>query len=421
MFFLYFFLLMILVKNYNLRLLLFILLILTYLGITSSYDLVVVLPIMILFIIIPKLSTESYLLSILFLVGALLIINYNKFSVIWLGIEIQSFSLISSLFLNNKLNLDSLESVFKYFLISCIASSLIVLFITLIYLNNLNNTINLLSSVNNKELLSILMVLPLLFKLGLFPFHIWITDVYMAINLVGIYLISILPKITSLLILLRIPLIENIVLIIAVISLFLGAIYGINQNSIKLLIGFSGIIHVSIIIISIYSKSNFLDPIPVFYLICYIISIISFLSIIIYLNNIEFIYDFFSFFIVKKFIIVLSLISILSLLGFPPLIGFWAKLYVLISLAANKKLFLCFSIILVSLISSFFYIRLLNLKFNFENEKLNVWDKIILSDTGVKNEFFYNMTIMIIIIIWLGGINLDLLMKLSVYLNLIII
>ena len=421
MFFLYFFLLMILVKNYNLRLLLFILLILTYLGITSSYDLVVVLPIMILFIIIPKLSTESYLLSILFLVGALLIINYNKFSVIWLGIEIQSFSLISSLFLNNKLNLDSLESVFKYFLISCIASSLIVLFITLIYLNNLNNTINLLSSVNNKELLSILMVLPLLFKLGLFPFHIWITDVYMAINLVGIYLISILPKITSLLILLRIPLIENIVLIIAVISLFLGAIYGINQNSIKLLIGFSGIIHVSIIIISIYSKSNFLDPIPVFYLICYIISIISFLSIIIYLNNIEFIYDFFSFFIVKKFIIVLSLISILSLLGFPPLIGFWAKLYVLISLAANKKLFLCFSIILVSLISSFFYIRLLNLKFNFENEKLNVWDKIILSDTGVKNEFFYNMTIMIIIIIWLGGINLDLLMTLSVYLNLIII
>lgn len=68
-------------------------------------------------------------------------------------------------------------------------------------------------------------------------------------------------------------------------------------------------------------------------------------------------------------LILLPLIS--SLIGLPPFIGFWSKWVILLS-AVKAQLFLgVFIFIFGSIVSSFYYLRLLKISF-FEKKKINL-------------------------------------------------
>lgn len=344
-----------------------------YFDILNNFNILIIVPI-IIYLLLVAAKTQIYILTLIFYIGSLWIVNYNNFNLIWIGIEIQSFSLISLLFMHNKYNLTSIESIFKYFTIMCITSSFFILFIIIVNFSEVNHFMLMNYSLINKEIILLLLILPMIFKLGLFPFHIWINDVYLGINMISIYLISIIPKLTTILILIRVPTINNLMILVALATIILGSLYGINQSSIKLLIAFSGIVNLSLIVLSI-SATHETFSIPIVYTVSYLLSFIGLMMGLIYLKGI-YLHDIIGIYSYKKFIAFCSMVSILSMLGFPPLIGFLAKFMLLKGLIINDDIAICFVVIACSFISTFFYLRMINLQFNFENQKLKIWKNI---------------------------------------------
>lgn len=162
----------------------------------------------------------------------------------------------------------------------------------------------------------------------------------------------------------------NLNLLILIISSFISSIIGLNQIIIKLIIGYSSIIQISWIIFLIYLN----EIIGINYFIIY-----SFIIL-----NIFLIFNKFNFLNINqlnllklnnKNIYLCLIIIIISLAGIPPLFGFIIKWISIQSLFLNINFNILIFLIFNSLISIFFYLRLiyfrivnffLSLKFNYK-------------------------------------------------------
>lgn len=142
----------------------------------------------------------------------LLLISNNLF-LIYLAIELQSLSLYILASIKRYSNL-SIEAGLKYFIFGSFASGLLLFGISLIYgfsgTTNLNELYFMLflSNLNDISVGLVfgytLVLIGLLFKLGIVPFHYWLVDVYDGSPLVITYFFSILPKISILILFYRI-------------------------------------------------------------------------------------------------------------------------------------------------------------------------------------------------------------------------
>jgi len=117
-------------------------------------------------------ETNKFIAFILFLGSSIWLIISKQFISIWLAMECQSFSLVLLMFLKNKLTIENIESIIKYFIISAFGGLIFLVGIfnllnTLGY-SNLNNNIQISSNI-----IFILISTPLLLKLGIAPLHYW--------------------------------------------------------------------------------------------------------------------------------------------------------------------------------------------------------------------------------------------------------
>ena len=270
--------------------------------------------------------------------------------------------------MHNQYNLTSIESIFKYFTIMCITSSFFILFIIIVNFSEVNNFMLMNYSLINKEIILLLLILPMIFKLGLFPFHIWVNDVYLRINMISVYLISIIPKLTTILILVRVPTINNLMILIALATIILGSLYGINQSSVKLLIAFSGIVNLSLIVLSI-SATHETFSIPIVYTISYLLSFIGLMMGLIYLKAI-YLHDIIGIYSYKKIYSMLLNGINFKHVGVSSINWIFSKIYVIKRIDHKRRYsnLLCGYSMFVYF--NFFYLRMINLQFNFENQKL---------------------------------------------------
>lgn len=184
-------------------------------------------------------------------------------------------------------------------------------------------------------------------KIGVAPFHNWILTVIEGLDFNTILILLTINKIAPIT-LLRYTI--NSIIIVIYITISLGAILGLNQNSIKKLIGYSSIFNIGLILSVVK-----LNLIWTFYLIVYSIILI----IIIYLLKIKRIK------LVNQIIFINSVImsntmwiNLLSIGGIPPLIGFSIKYIVIIYLIVFKLNIMIFLIVISSLLVLFFYLRI---------------------------------------------------------------
>lgn len=145
----------------------------------------------------------------------------------------------------------------------------------------------------------------------------------------------------------------NILLIVAIlISTLIGAIGGLNQNSLRKLLAFSSINHIGWIISAIIFNENLWSVYFLIYTFLNICVIIMFNKYkIFYLNQI---YTLFMGSTVIKFSLLTSL---LSLGGLPPFLGFIPKWLIIQSLIFIKLNFINIFIICISLITLFYYLK----------------------------------------------------------------
>jgi NADH-quinone oxidoreductase subunit N len=331
---------------------------------------------------------EINILILISLLGLMLLVSSYNFIILYLAIELQSLSFYILTASKRKSPL-AIEAALKYFILGSIASSFILFGSSLIYgsLGSLNfgNIFLILSNIYYIENIDLIIgvlngflfiLLGLFFKIGAAPFHFWLPDVYEGApnNITAFFAIT--PKIAYIGLLIRFifdilldisSFFEIIFYISSIFSMFIGALAALQQKKIKRLLAYSSISHVGFILIGF--TSNTFDSIPyiLLYIIIYIIMSInlwtSYLSLNINNKPIKYLTDLSNFFLYNKILSFIIILNIFSMSGIPPLAGFFSKLFLFITAIKAKYYGLIFFSILISILSSFYYLRLIKIIF----------------------------------------------------------
>nr|AML26448.1 NADH dehydrogenase subunit 2 [Staphylinidae sp. BMNH 1274643] len=307
------------------------------------------------------------------MIGSLISISASTWMGMWIGLEINLLSIIP--LMNNKNNIFSSEASMKYFITQAMAST-ILLFSIIIMSKNFNLIWN-----NNMYL--IIFNSSLLTKMGAAPFHFWFPEVVEGLSWMNCYIIFTWQKIAPMIIFMYSTLFPNFLFMIIVLSMLIGGIMGFNQISLRKILAYSSINHIGWMISSMF----FMENIWMLYF-----SIYSLISI-----NIIFILKIFNIFYIKQLISNLNnnfmmklifILNFMSLGGLPPFIGFLPKWLAIQSLITHNFMFLAFLMVITTLLTLYYYIRL-----TFPTLMLNS-NEINFSSQNQNNNFFMSMNMM---------------------------
>nr|BCG67079.1 NADH dehydrogenase subunit 2 [Amblyomma testudinarium]BCG67352.1 NADH dehydrogenase subunit 2 [Amblyomma testudinarium]BCG67365.1 NADH dehydrogenase subunit 2 [Amblyomma testudinarium]BCG67378.1 NADH dehydrogenase subunit 2 [Amblyomma testudinarium] len=295
-------------------------------------------------------------------------ISSNSWFMYWLMMELNLLTFIP--IMNSKKKNNS-NCMITYFIIQTFSST-----VFLISILNLN--------IFNLYFFNLCLLISLMIKLAIIPFHFWLTHLSEMIDFKSLFLILTIQKFIPLFILSLFFM--KIIILFALISSIFGSIFVINLKSFKKILIFSSISHQGWMISLILVKSNFW----ISYLIIY-----SFLiyKITYLLNKNKFNFTNSMFFNKKMFLEKISFFMLmLSLGGMPPFLGFIAKMISIIIIMNNNNIIILI-LIISSIINIFIYLRMMSPilfinSINFKN---------FFKNTFKYKNMFLNMNMMITI------------------------
>nr|YP_010385087.1 NADH dehydrogenase subunit 2 [Lydina aenea]UPL65097.1 NADH dehydrogenase subunit 2 [Lydina aenea] len=285
-------------------------------------------------------TSKIMFLSIL-MMGTMISISANSWLSAWMGLEINLLAFIP-LMSDNKLM--STESSLKYFLTQALASSVLLFSVILHMLNS--------SNFNSYYLMEMMISFSLLLKMGSAPFHFWFPNVMEGLSWLNALILMTWQKIAPLMLISYI-MIKPIIIMSIIISTMIGALMGLNQTSLRKLMAYSSINHLGWMLAAMYNSNLLWMVYFLFY------SFLSFSTIFMFkMFEISHINQLFAVFFNYKILKFLMMFNLLSLGGLPPFIGFYPKWIVIQSLTMNNQFFLLTLMIVMTLITLYFYIRL---------------------------------------------------------------
>ena len=302
---------------------------------------------------------EYYLLLLLMVLGAGILVTSDHFASLFLGFELLSISLVGLVGYHRESQY-SVESGFKYLVLSATASSFMLLGIAFIYSVTGDLSFNgaIPSEIYHQQGLGIFFQLGLLlfvsgiaFKLSIAPFHFWTPDVYQGAPTPVTLLMATISKVAMFVVLLKCIIAQHYLLLenfqvflmsFAVISMLLGNVMALKQQNLKRLLAYSSIAHMGYLLIVIIVTSEqslaFTWQSSLFYLAAYTVANLSIFIIIaliqqqntrssyqedISLNDLQ------GLFWRAPSYAVLMILGLLSLAGIPLTMGFIGKFYIL--------------------------------------------------------------------------------------------
>nr|ALO20789.1 NADH dehydrogenase subunit 2 [Plotocnide borealis] len=322
-----------------------------------------------------------------------LIISHNLLF-IFLSLELQTFSLLI-LISYEKNQIKSLESGLKYFILGALSSGLYLLGVVFLFKYNLSVNIDFLNYIicDNKSIIKLsylLIILSLFFKLALFPFHFWISDIFEGSNSSVMCLIATIPKLSVLVIIVQLINFDYFIIISGTFSIIIGTLGAYNQTKLKRLIAYSGISHLGFILIGVSLCNQWGNEIAFLYLIIYILCVLPLciLIIITYFSKDYYIIELSGLYNDSKLVSWLWAIIFFSIAGIPPLIGFLSKWLLLWVLFSYNYVYLSLIGIIFSILGVGYYLRIIKLIY-FEKitDYLN-WE-VILKDNKFNSKLNY--------------------------------
>jgi NADH-quinone oxidoreductase subunit N len=337
------------------------------------------------------LGGEFYILALFSLLGQMVMISANNFLIIYLGLELMSLSLYALVALRRD-NATSTEAAMKYFVLGALASGFLLYGISMLYgatgsldLNEVAKTIAT-GSVNKPVLVFglVFVVAGLAFKLGVVPFHMWVPDVYQGAPTAVTLLLGGAPKIATFAIVIRL-LVEGLpslsidwqqmLTILAVLSMAIGNITAIVQTNIKRMLAYSTISQMGFILLGLLSgivtggdgSSTNGYSAAMFYTITYVLTTLGVFGVIMLLSRSGFeaenIDDFKGLNQRSPWFALVTLLLMFSLAGVPPVVGFYAKLSVLQAVLSTGQIWLSIVAVFFSLIGAYYYLRVVKVMY----------------------------------------------------------
>lgn len=338
-------------------------------------------------------SIDLEFLMLTMWLGSLIIITCNQLVLIYLALELQTFS-IFILIASRTLSIKSSEGALKYFILGALSSGLFLFSLVVTYLNSGELTITSFNSLNYSDSYNVqtyFLIFSMFFKLSLFPIHFWIPDIYEGCTDRIMGVIGTFPKISVLGFLIQLNLVSNLFLWCALGSILVGTIGAMNQSKLKRLLAYSGITHMGmgVIVLSIFSKEH-LEPV-MFYLVIYIMGFIVVVLLMRYCTDerYNYLYDLSGMHQLNMVIAITWSLCLLSAGGIPPLSGFLAKWWVLWSLLLSDYFIVVLFCIFFSILGTVYYLRITRLCYLQKLHSYIVWNRIFTKSNKVESKDFY--------------------------------
>nr|ANZ03448.1 NADH dehydrogenase subunit 2 [Drosophila suzukii] len=289
-------------------------------------------------------NSSKILFITIMIIGTLITVTSNSWLGAWMGLEINLLSFIPLLSDNN--NLMSTEASLKYFLTQALASTVLLFSSILLMLkNNMNNEIN-------ESFTSMIIMSALLLKSGAAPFHFWFPNMMEGLTWMNALMLMTWQKIAPLMLISYLN-IKNLLLISVILSVVIGAIGGLNQTSLRKLMAFSSINHLGWMLSSLMiSESIWLIYFLFYSFLSFILTFMFNIFKLFHLNQL------FSWFVSSKILKFSLFMNFLSLGGLPPFLGFLPKWLVIQQLTLCNQYFLLTLMMMSTLITLFFYLRI---------------------------------------------------------------
>lgn len=352
---------------------------------------------------------EFPVILLLALTGMMLMLSANNFLSFYVSLELQSFALYVLAAFERE-SIKSSEAGLKYFILGSFASGLLLFGISMIYGFNGSLDFNALSvelsnHSNNQLTISIgliMIMVGLFFKSSAAPFHMWAPDVYQGSPTIVTALLATVAKIAILGFLLRFSIeilsgwkegLQPIFILVTCASVLIGSIAGLKQNNIKRLLAYSSISHIGYILLAI-STFSLNDSVLNYLLIYTVMTMGVFVSIMVIRVNKQQISNIADLSGLAKNnpIIAFSLsVFLFSLAGIPPFAGFFAKFYIFKSAVAYGLYVPVFISIIASVISAFYYLRLVKTIYFDDSQGLFTLDMTMLTKLGILVLVLFNL------------------------------
>ena len=360
------------------------------------------------------LARFEYPILILFAcLGMMMMISANDLIALYIGLELQSLALYV-LAAYRRDSLRSPEAGLKYFVLGALSSGMLLYGASLVYgFAGTTGFEGIAKAVGGSDpsfgvLVGLVFITAgLAFKVSAVPFHMWTPDVYEGSPTSVTAFFAIAPKIAAVALFVRVlvgpfaPIAaqwQQVVVLIAILSMVLGAFAAINQHNIKRLMAYSSIGHVGYMLVGLAAGTQAGVQGVLIYLAIYLAMTAGAFACILCMrvhgrmvNDID---DLAGLAQTRPLLALAMGVFMFSLAGIPPLAGFFGKFYVFLAAVEAGLYGLAVIGVLASVVAAFYYMRIVKLM--YFDEPGESFDRLpgrevgfVLAGTGLFTAFFF--------------------------------
>ena len=315
-------------------------------------------------------------------VGMMVMVSAGDLMTLYMGLELQSLSLyvVASL---RRDSVKSTEAGLKYFVLGALSSGLLLYGASLTYGYAGTTLFSGIISVASEGDMSlgllfglVFLITGLAFKVSAVPFHMWTPDVYEGSPTPVTAFFATAPKVAAMALFARVVHDafggvvadwQQILALLSVLSMFLGAIAAIGQRDIKRLMAYSSIAHMGFALMGLAAGTAFGVQAMLVYMAIYVTMNIGTFAFILSMErdgqNVTDIGSLNLYSRTSPAKALAMLILLFSLAGVPPLVGFFGKYYVLLAAVEADMAWLAVAGVIASVIGAFYYLRIVYLMY----------------------------------------------------------
>ncbi len=324
---------------------------------------------------------EYYVLLLTALLGIFVLVSANDLITVYIGVELLALSVYAIIAFDRD-NPVAAESAMKYFVLSAIASGMLLYGMSLLY--GLTGTLELdqllvrLSGPLHPGVLLGLafIVAAVCFKFGAVPFHMWLPDVYQGAPTSMTLFLSTVPQIAYFALALRLLTYglggavhewSAMLAPITVLTLVVGNVVAIVQTNLKRMLAYSTIGNVGFVLLGFVAGTPQGYSAALYYTLVYIVMVLGSFGVILLASRKGFeaeeLEDYKGLYARDPLLALAMLALMFSTAGVPPFVGFWAKLRIIQALWETNHTALVMIAAATSVVGCYYYLRVVKLMY----------------------------------------------------------
>jgi NADH-quinone oxidoreductase subunit N len=327
---------------------------------------------------------EYPVLVLLATAGMMMMISANDLIALYLGLELQNLALYVVAAIRRD-DVRSSEAGLKYFVLGALSSGMLLYGASLIYGFTGSTSFAAIAAAAKATTAAtdiglivglVFLLVGIAFKISAVPFHMWTPDVYEGAPTPVTTFFAVAPKAAAMALLMRVtlgafagvgPQWQQVMSVLAIASMVLGAFAAIGQTNIKRLLAYSAIGNIGYALIGLAAGSPQGAQGVIIYMVIYVAMTLGAFACVLAMRRpsgmVEEIQELAGLAQTNLGLATVFGILMFSLAGIPPLAGFFAKFYVFAAAVKEGLWPLAVLGVLASVVGAYYYVRVVKIMF----------------------------------------------------------